>query len=64
MSHVTHARAFEALADPAVSIEEALRLFERAYKRSGPAMRDFVLDVTGQYRMARTADEQTEWRPS
>jgi len=50
MTHVTHAQAFEALADPEVPIEEALRLFERAHRRSGPALRDFILDVTGNFR--------------
>ena len=50
MSHVTHAQAFDALADPKVPIEKALRLFERAHRRSSPSMRDFILDVTGNFR--------------
>ncbi len=50
MSHITHAQAFDALADPKVPLEEAMRLFERAHKRSGPALRDFILDVTGNFR--------------
>ena len=50
MTHVTHAQAFDALADPEVPIEAALRLFERAHRRSSPSMRDFILDVTGNFR--------------
>ena len=50
MTHVTHAQAFDALANPDVPIEEARRLFKRAHRRSGPALRDFILDVTGNFR--------------
>jgi hypothetical protein len=53
MTHVTHAQAFDALADPEVPMEKAMKLFERAYKRSGPATRDFILDVTGNFRETR-----------
>ena len=63
MNHVTHAQAFDALANPEVPLKEAMRLFERAHKRSGPALRDFILDVTGNYRAARVADPETDWRP-
>ena len=50
MSHVTHDQAFDALADPEVPIEDALRLFERAHRRSSASKRDFILDVTGNFR--------------
>ena len=50
MTYVTHDQAFDALANPEVPIEDALRLFERAHRRSSPSMRDFILDVTGNFR--------------
>ena len=53
MTHVTHAQAFDALANPGVPLKEAMRLFERAHKRSSPSLRDFILDVTGNYRKYR-----------
>ena len=56
MSHVTHDQAFEALADPNVPITKAMRLFKRAHLRSGPAMREFILDVTAQRRADREAE--------
>ncbi len=45
MTHVTHDQAFEALVNPDVPLEKAMKLFERAYRRSNDATKSFVVEA-------------------
>lgn len=52
-SPVTQRRAFDALANPAVPVDQALGLFRRAYRRANYATKDFTLHIAGVIRIGR-----------
>ena len=64
MSHVTHDQAYDALCNPAVPLEEAARLFERAHRRSNEATRIFCVGTALNIRAHRieqaTGNQQQE----
>lgn len=50
MKHVTQDQAFNALCDPAVPPADAVKLFNRAYRRSNDATKAFALMMAGAFR--------------
>lgn len=62
MSHITHKQAENALCDPEVPAEDAVKLFERAFHRSNDATKGFVLHWCGLVRAHRCDTAMTRER--
>ncbi len=45
MTHVTHDQAFDALVNPDIPLGKAMKLFERAYRRSNDATKSSVIEA-------------------
>ncbi len=45
MTYVAHDQAFDALVNPDIPLEKAIKLFERAYRRSNDATKSSVIEA-------------------